>query len=146
MSRSFLQSLPSHKKRRKHRHRERRSGSQTEKDDERISQKSAGEMTAEAVRNNHHPNQAENQTNDAQFVVEEEIVEKEETEDQDLLSAESCVAETEFQYPVPTVNLQNGSQGEESVGLYSPLSGLAPNLSDKRDSKSIFDKRDEDED
>eukprot|EP00956_Cyclotella_meneghiniana_P034475 scaffold105349_cov72-Cyclotella_meneghiniana.AAC.1 len=145
MSRSFLQSLPSHKKRRKHRHRERRSGSQTEKDDERISQKSAGEMTAEAVRNNHHPNQAENQTNDAQFVVEEEIVEKEETEDQDLLSAESCVAETEFQYPVPTVNLQNATQGEESVGLYSPLSGLAPNLSDKRDSKSIFDKRDEDD-
>ena len=130
MVNSFLKSLPSHKKRRKLRHRERRTGSQSQNED-RVSQKSADETTSK----NEIASEKET-TADVSFAVEDEI---EEQSDQSLLSDdESCVPGTEFQGPLATVNKCKSSRDDETVGMYSPLSGRDPDVDGSKSNYSAM--------
>lgn len=119
MANSFLKSLPSHKKRRKLRHRERRSDSQSE----HHSQKSAEHTGVNRT------NDLATQSTNVRLEVQETL--EENNEDESLLSeTESCVPGTEFQYPIATLKTNKPSQDEETIGMYSPLSGRAPILGD----------------
>ena len=119
MVNSFLKSLPSHKKKRKLRHRERRTGSQSQ-NEERISQKLADSTTQK----NEAP---ENETNaDVSFTFGDEI---EEQSDRSLLSdEESCVPGTEFQGPMAVVDTNKSPRDEEAAGVYSQSSGRNPDI------------------
>jgi hypothetical protein len=115
MANSFLKSLPSHKKKRKLRHRERRAGSSSQTDHD-ASQKSHGETAESKSTHDADSNQLQ--------------IEEHEPSDQSLLSdTESCVPGTEFQYPIAAVDKSKYiEKDDETIGMYSPLSGRAPVL------------------